>query len=380
MSSLKEYNEIKSQIINKANIFVIVKNINNELKIRNINNELIIDFMKFMKQVDLRFLILNLKSLDDINSKIIKLYITHRIKDLKYDTHEMQKVTVKEQVTQILDDDSNNMTYLSYNKNLMLQSHNNHNDLQYNDIIIFLDSKYQNIANRDRSLINFNISNNTKNKQIRSGSVTAVGNITNIVQFEIVPFSIPYKSMADNIQNKITLCLREFTSDCIEAYENAPFHFIFSSDVKKNSIILEPDNRVYKFRKPISHLNEITLRFGAPLTTIVFDPDRLTSLPIDYNKNNGELIFTENHNLQTGDMVTISDFISNDPAADMYTLERINNPTGHPVTRIDCKTISINISFKSIKDPIPGLAVEVYFLSKRIMFPLKIKYIINDST
>ena len=158
MSSLKEYNEIKSQIINKANIFVIVKNINNELKIRNINNELIIDFMKFMKQVDLRFLILNLKSLDDINSKIIKLYITHRIKDLKYDTHEMQKVTVKEQITQILDDDSNNMTYLSYNKNLMLQSHNNHNDLQYNDIIIFLDSKYQNIANRDRSLINFNIS------------------------------------------------------------------------------------------------------------------------------------------------------------------------------------------------------------------------------
>ena len=48
------------------------------------------------------------------------------------------------------------------------------------------------------------ISNNTKNKQIRSGSVTAVGNITNIVQFEIVPFSIPYKSKGgDGIETTI---------------------------------------------------------------------------------------------------------------------------------------------------------------------------------
>jgi hypothetical protein len=379
MSTLKEYNELKEKIINKENIFAIVKTINNKLNINTINNQLIINFMKFIKQVDLRFLIINLKNVDNINSKIIDLYINN-IKTENIDIHEIRKQTVKEQITKVLDDDSNNMTYLSYNKNLTLQSHNNHNDLQYNDIIIFLDSKYQNIANRDLALINFNISNNTKNKQLRSGSVTAVGNITNIVQFEIVSFSIPYKSIADNIQNKVTLCLREFTSDCIEAYEDSPFHFIFSTQVKKNSIILEPDNKIYKFRKPITQLNELTLRFGSPLTPIVFDKDRMTSLPVDYTKDPGILTFSQDHNLQTGDMITITNFTSNDPAADMFILNDINDPNGHPITKIDCKSISINIGFKQIRDPIPGQTVDVYFESKRIMIPLRIKYIINDST
>lgn len=376
MSTLKEYNAKKSKIINKENIFTIVKIINNELNINTINNELIVDFMKFIKEVDLRLLILNLQNVNQINNKIVELYINNKIKNESTDVHEMRKYEMHNHTTKLIDDDSNNLTNLSFNKKDVLSNFNNH--FQYNTIIIFLDSKYQNIANRDSSLINFNISNNTKNKQVRSGSVTAVGNITNIVQFEIVSFSIPFKSSADNIQNKITLCLREFTSDCIEAYENSPFHFIFSSEVKKNSIILSPNNKVYKFRKPITHLNEITLRFGSPLTPIVFDPDRMTSLPIDYSKDPGILTFAQDHNLQTGDMITITNFTSNDPAADMFILDEINNPVGHPITRVDCTSISINIGFKQIRSPIPGQTANVYFESKRVMIPLKITYIIND--
>jgi hypothetical protein len=150
--------------------------------------------------------------------------------------------------------------------------------------------------------------------------------------------------------------------------------------VKNNSIILNPDNKIYKFRKPITRLDELTFQFGSPLTPIIFPKDRLRTLPINYLNNPGILEFNENHNLQTGDMILIENFISDDLAADMDLLAEINSKSGHPIVVINCKQISINIGFKKLKAPTDGQTIEVYFLSKRIMFPLKIKYIINDST
>lgn len=378
MSSLKYYNEAKSNIINKNNLFIIIKIINEKLKIDKINSNLVIDIMNFIKEINLHLLIVKLNDIDLINEEIVKLYLANRIGSQLTDGHEIQKTELKSHTTKMIDDDSNNLTNTSFHKDKILNNFNNH--YQYNDNILFIDTKYQNIAKRDLSQFNFNISNNTKTKQVRSGSITAVGNITNIVQFEIVPFSIPFVSTADNIQNKITLSLREFTADCIEAYENASFHFIFSTEVKKNSIILNPDNKIYKFRKPITRLDELTLQFGSPLTPIIFPKDRLQTLPINYLTNPGVLEFSESHNLQTGDMILIENFTSSDPAADMFILDEINSKSGHPIVVINCKQISINIGFKELKAPIIGQTIEVYFLSKRIMFPLKIKYIINDST
>lgn len=373
------YNNAKSSIINKVNLFIIIKTINAKLNINKIDPNRIIDIMKFIKEINLHLIINKFNyNVELINDEIVRLYLINSssMRLPLQNTKEDQKNEMKYHTTQVIDDDSNNLTNLSFNKNKVLDNFNNH--FQYNDIILFVDTKYQNLSNTDTALFNFNISNNTKNKQVRSGSITAVGNITNIVQFEIVPFSIPFVSTADNIHGKITLSLREFTSDCIEAYENAAFHFIFSAEVKKNSIMLTPDNSIYKFRKPITELNELTLRFGSPLTPIIFPKDRLRTRPIDYSNSPGILEFNENHNLQTGDIISIDEFISDDMAADMDILAEINGE--HPIVVIDCKRISINIGFRKLQTPTVGQTIEVYFLSKRIMFPLKVKYIINDST
>lgn len=249
----------------------------------------------------------------------------------------------------------------------------------WRDSNILIDSRYQNIANPDRSRIVFTIVNNTKIKTPGSGVITSISNMRDIVEMEIYPFSIPYMSSADNYYQKITLSILELSAISIDAYEDSQFHFIFQGKINGNLIDLTPINKTFRFFKPVARINEFSLRFGSPLSPIVFDKDRLYTTTINYASNPGILVFAEAHNLVTGDLVYIEKFNTLTPALDLNIIEEINNSQGHICTRINNTSISINVDFTQIAfaSQIPGLSVLVYFGSKRILLPLKFRYLIG---
>jgi hypothetical protein len=245
------------------------------------------------------------------------------------------------------------------------------------DSNILIDSRYQNLANTDRSRIPFTIVNNTKTKIPGSGIITSIGLIQDILEIEIFPFSIPYISAADNYYKKITMSILELSSISIDAYEDSQFHFMFTAEKNKNLIDLTPINSVFRFYKPIAKLIDFTLRFGSPLTPIVFDKDRLYTKSIDYTSNPGILTFSEDHNLLSGDIIYITNFTSNDPAKDLNIINEINSKNGHLCTRTNNDEISINIDFGLVSSPNTSLSIEVYFGSKRILMPMRIRYMYN---
>jgi len=249
----------------------------------------------------------------------------------------------------------------------------------WRDSNILIDSRYQNIANTDRSRVVFTIVNNTKVKTPGSGVITSISNMRDIVEIEIYPFSIPYMSAADNYYQKITLSILELSAISIDAYEDSQFHFIFQGKINGNLIDLTPINKTFRFFKPITRINEFSLRFGSPLSPIQFDKDRLYTSSINYTSNPGILTFSEAHNLITGDLVYIEKFDTLTPAQDLNIIEEINNSQGHICTRINNTSISINVDLTQIAlaSQIPGLSVLVYFGSKRILLPLKFRYLIG---
>jgi hypothetical protein len=249
----------------------------------------------------------------------------------------------------------------------------------WRDSNILIDSRYQNISNTNRSRIVFNIVNNTKVKTPGSGVITSISNMRDIVEIEIYPFSIPYISTADNYYQKITLSILELSAISIDAYEDSQFHFIFQGKINGNLIDLTPINKTFRFFRPITRINEFSLRFGSPLSPIEFDKDRLYTQSINYATNPGIITFSEAHNLVTGDLVYVENFNTLTPAQDLNVIEEINTTQGHICTRINNTSISINVDLTQIAlaSQIPGLSVLVYFGSKRILLPLKFRYLIG---
>jgi hypothetical protein len=189
----------------------------------------------------------------------------------------------------------------------------------------------------------------------------------------------PYIAAADNYYQKITLSILELSAISIDAYEDSQFHFIFNAKINGNLIDLTPINKTFRFFKPITRINEFTLRFGSPLNPLIFDKDRLYTSNINYLSNPGIISFAESHNLITGDLVYVENFITSTPAKDLNIIEEINNSQGHICTRLNNTSISINVDFTQIDlaSQIPNLTLLVYFGSKRLLLPLKFRYLIG---
>lgn len=252
----------------------------------------------------------------------------------------------------------------------------------WKDVYIELDTRYQNLSNTDKSTFGFYIVSNTKTKQIGSGAITAIGDIRDIVQIEIGGFNIPYLAQADNFYKRVTMTIVPLVSDCYEAYENGQYHFSFKTTTNGNLIYLEPNRPEYRFKKPINRVGDFSIRFGSPLVPILFDKDRLNAFDIDYSANTGQITFGESHNLVSGDVIYVDNFNTLDDAKYLTLVNEITRPSGHTITRISNLIISINIDFSSIEPAFINTSqiVSIYFASKRIMIPLRIRYLYNGTS
>lgn len=340
------------------------------------------------------------KDLDTVNSSIVTIYKNNVSKPKNFDIQEYLKNQINDIPQNIANSkyesfkDKENFDGTNTNDSLLLQNlismfpSLNTEDEKINftkimnrdsllrDSNILLDSRYQNISNPDKTQMQFTIMNNSKLKVPGSGIITSIAPMRDILEIEIFPFSIPYSANADNYYHKITLSILELASISIDSYEDCQFHFMFTATNNKNLIDLVPVNSIFRFYKPITNLTNLTLRFGTPLYPITFHDDRLRTSKITYT-NPCVLKFANDHNLISGDLVYITDFSSLNVTQDVNIIKSFNDENGFLCSRISHNEISINVNATQVQFPDPNLSINVYFGSKRILLPLRIRYLYN---
>ncbi len=388
----------------------------------------IIDIKSFLKPLDSKLLISRYNSVDEINDFIINAYAEY-LKPVQSLPQSLQ--STKDYLMKVIKtpgDESKNLNKsykntfkpdrldLEFSKKekfetnsafssfvqadeqskLNLVKYFNYESLIRDEYII-IDSRYQNTTNSDKSKLVFNLQPNLKSAKSTSlnsqtqGGILIGTNIKDIVQIEIAPFTIPYKPAFDNFYKKITLSINEWTTNSFQAYEDGAFHFILNIEkIENNLIYLSPVDRVFKFIKPVNYIDNFTLSFGAMLPKITFDEDRMSTSNIDYTSTDGVITFDNDHNLITGDLVYISNFTTLNPALDVLFIAQMNRSDGHTIVKKNNKSIIINMDFTEIRHADPPNSniypidtftqiIDVYFASKRIQIPLRIKHLIQTS-
>lgn len=244
---------------------------------------------------------------------------------------------------------------------------------------IWIDSRYQDLSNSDRTLIKLNIVPKSNSGGIPDGSIISNSNLRNVTQMHLNSFTIPYQSDLNYFQT-ITMTFAALASNSI-SMKNTFFHFNFNYTVcsyNSKLIYLTPTRQTFTFNPPITNLEDISLRFNDPEIPIKFDKDRLKSTSVTYNVPNvGIFTFGDFHYLQNNDIVIIEGLTTINPSENIDLLNRINNPRGHKATVLDDNRISIPIQFSDLINIDVNSLPVVYFYSKRIAFHLKIHYINN---
>lgn len=239
---------------------------------------------------------------------------------------------------------------------------------------IYLNSKYRNTTATNginRFLWNENNQGNAGN-----GNFAYIGTVRDVVEIKVYPFRIPYPSdgSADNGFKKITMLFEEFNAQAF-CDVGRRFHIVFQVTIDANWIELIPfrnNDGIYKFEKPLTSINELTISFGSPTSIINFDPDRLNCTFL-YGVIT-TLVFSEPHNLVTGDNISLVDFNTADPAADVSVINEMNQLYGHLISNVTPNTFTINVDTTTIT-PIIGLSIVCIFDSKTFQIPLQVTFV-----
>jgi len=235
---------------------------------------------------------------------------------------------------------------------------------------MFLDSRYRNLGTDGRTKLVWDYQNNLTTQQ---GTVNMVGSVRDIVQFKVYGFRIPYVTSADTPQKKISMTIEEFRSQSFIAHENIRFHFLFDVKADGDYLNLVPssqNNGVFKFSKPFTEFSSISLTFGAPLSSVTFDYDRL-SCTFTYGSTTTVSTGSENHNLVSGDIVYFEDFDTDASVVDQSTITTMNRSSGHIVTVTTDTAFTIAVDTSSITGT-SGLSITGIFDSKRIQIAMEV--------
>lgn len=257
---------------------------------------------------------------------------------------------------------------------------------------MILDSRYRESTQQSQpSILEFSWNYVQKNQNTIQGSVNVIGNVRDIVGFRIFPFRIPYVAIADNNYSRISMLIKELSTQAFIAHENRKFHFMLRSAVDNEFIDLETDkfnDGYFWFEKPITTLDTLTITFGNPIEQITFDNDRdvcridyfviapATQITTDnpHNLVNGNLVYFESF-----DVGVINPILTNQVKINNDIKNLINRSSGHQVTVINPTTFSIPAVTNSIQNPIPNIQFNVFYGSKRIFIPMEIIYIKPES-
>jgi hypothetical protein len=224
-----------------------------------------------------------------------------------------------------------------------------------NNAYLLLDTRHRILENDGTEYFSWGHMNQLTTSQ---GTVNSLGNIRDIISILMMPYKIPNVQTTQNPYDLITVSIEEFTPQSIVAHEDRRFHFIgcinrSESDDRWLRVCNDDYHKAeYKFNKPITSIDTLTLKFGNPLEPIFFDKDRLPGT-ITYGTPT-IINFTENHNILTGDAVYIDNFITINPAFDSTPINGINSRNGVISTVLTPTSISIPVDTSSINKVLTG--------------------------
>lgn len=328
----------------------------NETNVRNI--------LTFIRQYDISTILQSIER-KEIYDYFSNLYVDN-LADTKEDEEDYSTSSFLKDV--IYDD-----TYQDFKKI-------NRNDWSnWNTTYIYIDSRYQNISNTDRSILDFSIVPKSNVAKTQSGNIISYSNLTNVTEFEIGEFTIPYSSIT-NMFRELTISFLDLPNNAIDTHENS-FHFKFSyepCDFNPKFARLKPFQDRFRFNPPIKTLDRLRIQFADPYQPIEFDKERMRPSSIDYSFPVGVFVFTEKHKASTNDIVVIEGLTTTNATENIELLKKINNSRGHAINVIDEYSFSIDIPFNTIVNPSLSALPFIYFQSKRVQFPMKIRYINNE--
>lgn len=227
-------------------------------------------------------------------------------------------------------------------------------ELVKNHAYLTFDTRYRVLANDGTTQFTWNFVNSDSLSQ---GSFNSITDIGDIMAIRIYPIRIPYTSNLDNNSyDRVTMLIEEFRAQSFIGQENRRYHFVFNTDIDSSNpnnrwIDLCPENHndgYFRFAKPITQLDTITITFGSPLQELVFDTDRLNAGVNSYG-NTTEWIFGDDHNLETGDRVYIQSFTTNNTNRDINAISAMNNENGLIITKTGADSFTVDVDTSNIR-------------------------------
>lgn len=230
-------------------------------------------------------------------------------------------------------------------------------------VYILLDRRYRESENLERTQWSWSFSNTAL---VEPGSVNALGPIRDIVGVKIFEYFMNfdpdlYSIIEDDLYaRRQTVLIHEFSAQSIIGPENRKYHFmgrvggdrfgnlpfyirnkrgpfdtIGLSERFDEGRAFHYNDGSFRFRKPITTIDRITISFGQPFTPLSLPRDKFkgtlvggASVFVQYMELDG------NHELPTILGTTflvrtfITDFTTTDPVADADIIEYVNRPQG----------------------------------------------------
>jgi hypothetical protein len=213
-----------------------------------------------------------------------------------------------------------------------------------NNAYFMLDSRYRILGNDGTTFFQWGHINNII---LAQGTFNSVGDIKDIISIKIMPFRLPNVTGVITAYNRISTLIYELCPQSYIAHEERCFHFLGvpSISVDTNWVNVNSEDfsdGEFKFNKPITHLDSMTVTFASPLEPIVLDKDRLMGTVTSFAAAT-EITFTENHKLATGDIVYATTFNTINPTNDQATILSVNGKSGNVATVTSTTQINIPV-------------------------------------
>lgn len=175
--------------------------------------------------------------------------------------------------------------------------------------------------------------------------------------------NIAYDSFYSQRSRLYNLLIKEFSAQSFNAHENRKFHFMFqdslyitpipAGSVNSNRQLRILNGGRYKFYKPITELNSLTLSFGNVTKEMPFPLSRRYIRAATILKSNPVQLITTStiEKYESGDIVRFVNFTTANPITDQNLIAEVNRDSGHAITKITNSKFSIPIDFTGLTFP-----------------------------
>ena len=245
---------------------------------------------------------------------------------------------------------------------------------------VYIDSRVRDISSdRDSVPITdfaFTLVPRQSHSRIDSGQIQARIMPSQVTFFKVGQIVLPYPAQlrARNYMAEVTLTFTALRSNGIIGNADT-YHFAFTYQPvigNNDLVLLTPVDKYCKFNPPLRLVDDLSMRFNDPILPIGFAPDQIKPSLFNYITTDGRIVFDYRHELSTGSVIVIDGLTT--LGDNVKLLEKINDPRGIVITKIDDYIISTGIDFSSLVLPDAQSLPLIRVYSRTFRFPLEIGY------